>query len=251
MNDAAPSGCPVCGGECVIHDVVDFNKSCEESKGKFVELSGRPIYYHLCQQCHFCFAPEMHEWSLDKFTKEIYNDDYGRFDPDYEGLRPKGNAEGLMTLFGRRAPDIRHLDYGGGNGLLSRILCDHGFKSQSYDPFVNRDVNIEALGEFDLITAYEVFEHVPDVQALMTSLTALRKANGVVLFSTLVSDGEIVQNQRLTWWYASPRNGHISLFSRDSLVRLSSRFALKFGSFNSGLHAFWTAPPDWAGHVFK
>jgi hypothetical protein len=34
------------------------------------------------------------------------------------------------------------------------------------------------------------------------------------MFSTLLSDGNIKLGQKLTWWYASPRNGHISLFSR-------------------------------------
>jgi hypothetical protein len=38
-----------------------------------------------------------------------------------------------------------------------------------------------------------------------------------VLFSTLLSDGEIVRGRPLRWWYAAPRNGHISLFSAQSL----------------------------------
>ena len=38
-----------------------------------------------------------------------------------------------------------------------------------------------------------------------------------MLFSTALSDGGLARNQRLRWWYASPRNGHISLFSHRSV----------------------------------
>ena len=72
-------------------------------------------------------------------------------------------------------------------------------------------------GSFDLVTAFEVFEHVPDIDILFTDLQSLVKAEGLILFSTLLSDGEIGRDRPLSWWYASPRNGHISLFSAQSL----------------------------------
>eukprot|EP01033_Poteriospumella_lacustris_P021692 gene21692-16157_t len=28
--------CPVCSGACALHDVVDFNRTCEELKGQFL-----------------------------------------------------------------------------------------------------------------------------------------------------------------------------------------------------------------------
>ncbi len=58
---------------------------------------------------------------------------------------------------------------------------------------------------------------------LMGDLSALLKDDGIVIFSTLLSDGNVAERQRLTWWYASPRNGHISLYSRDSLEHLAAR----------------------------
>jgi SAM-dependent methyltransferase len=248
---AEPVACPICGGPSALHDVVDFNKSCEEPKGKFAPLSGRPVYYRLCHQCMFCFAPEICAWPPERFAAEIYNDGYAWFDPDYESARPTGNAQQLAAMFQGQEGRIRHLDYGGGNGLLSRLMRERGFDSTSYDPFVDTNVDKTALGRFDLITAYEVFEHAPDVRALMADLIALRREDGVVLFSTLVSDGQIAPRQRLSWWYASPRNGHISLFSRASLGRLAGSHGLAFGSFSPGFHAMLTTPPPWAAHLFK
>jgi SAM-dependent methyltransferase len=243
--------CPVCKTQGSLLDVVDLNKSCEEQRGKFLPLSGVAVYYSHCNHCGFCWAPALHQWPLSQFEAHIYNDDYGSVDPDYTEIRPKSNAEVLRSIFPVFPPRLRHLDYGGGNGLLSSQLSQAGWNSASYDPFVDKDLDIASLGQFELITAFEVFEHVPDVWALMADLSSLLAKDGVVLFSTLLSDGNIQPNQRLSWWYASPRNGHISLFSRNSLSLLAQSNQFNFGSFNSGLHALYTAVPPWASHLIR
>jgi SAM-dependent methyltransferase len=244
-----PFPCPVCGGASALLDVVDFNKSCEEMRGQFLPLSGAPIYYALCPDCGFCHAPEIAAWPLEEFERWIYNDDYAAIDPDYLQARPANNAASLVSMFGHRAPAIRHLDYGGGSGVLSRLLGQSGWQSASYDPYVDRGVPVSGLGRFDLITAYEVFEHVPDARQLMSDLRTLLAPDGVILFSTLVSDGHIHPNQRLTWWYAAPRNGHISLYSRKSLATLAAQSALRYATFSEGFHTFFSAVPPWARHL--
>lgn len=243
--------CPVCRQRCSLLDVVDFNKSCEERRGTFLSPAGVPIYYAFCGGCGFCFAPEMSTWSLEKFEDKVYNDDYAVVDPDYKEVRPRGNAGTLVSLFGSLPRSVRHLDYGGGNGVLVDLLRTSGWNSISYDPLVNRDVSAEQLGRFELITAFEVFEHVPDVQQLMSHLRSLLAPDGLVLFSTLLSDGSIHRNQRLSWWYASPRNGHISLFSRNSLALLAQNHGFHFGSFSVGCHILFSNIPPWAAHIIR
>ncbi len=243
--------CPVCGCECLPLDVVDFNKSCEERKGKFLALAQIPVYFVLCRECSFCFAPDFSNWKLEEFREKIYNDEYVLVDPEYIEIRPRANAKNLISMFGIGSNSIKHLDYGGGDGLLARLLQETGWQSTSYDPFVNLYTPIDHLGKFDLITAFEVFEHVPDVPALMRNLDKLLAANGIVLFSTLVSDENIGANQRINWWYASPRNGHISLFSKRSLAILAKKYDFNFGSFSVGLHVFWKEVPPWASHLIR
>jgi len=238
--------CPVCTGPSPALDVVDFNKSCEEARGRFLPLSGTAVYYHLCDRCGFCFAPKLHKWTAKEFEEKIYNRDYVQVDPDYRDTRPRSNAKGLVDTFGASGPGVRHLDYGGGSGLMSELLRTAGWDSSSYDPFIDRKVKVRDLGTFGLITAYEVFEHVPDIATLMTDLRSLLAPDGVVLFSTMLADGNLGRHQRLTWWYASPRNGHISLYSRASLELLAERHGLKFGSFSPGMHALWRTVPAWA-----
>lgn len=238
--------CPVCGTLAELLDAVDFNKSCEELRGQFLPPAGIPVHYALCDGCGFCFAPELRRWTLEEFSARIYNDDYLRVDPDYVEARPRTNADQLSALIGDAFREIRHLDYGGGHGLLSDLLRDANWNSESYDPFVDDNKRLNELGKFDLVTAYEVFEHVPNPQELIADLATLLRDDGVVLFSTLISDGNIAARQRLTWWYAAPRNGHISLFSKKSLYLLGQREGFTFGSISPAYHAYWKTVPGWA-----
>jgi SAM-dependent methyltransferase len=243
--------CPICRNISRPLDVVDFNKSCIEAEGKALPLIGVPVYYFLCDTCGFCFAPDLYKWSKNEFSEKIYNDDYVVVDPDYVSKRPIINAKNMEHFFGR-AEGLKHLDYGGGSGLTSELLRDRGWDSRSYDPFDDRNTNLNALGKFEIVSAFEVFEHVPDPKSLIRNLSNLLAPEGVVIFSTLLSDGQIARNTRLSWWYAGPRNGHISLFSHDSLTRLTAQERLSLGSFSSGMHMAWRPRvPDWAQHLMR
>lgn len=241
--------CSVCATPADMLDVVDLSKSCEEPRGRFLPLSGVPVYYARCDRCGFCFAPELAIWPKAQFERLIYNVDYPTVDPDYAEKRPLANARALLNLFQDRSAPIQHLDYGGGNGRLSQELAKAGWQSTSYDPFIDNAGSRARLGKYNLITAFEVFEHVPDVQGLMKDLAGLLQPEGVILFSTLVSDGHIKPRERLTWWYASPRNGHISLFSRASLRLLARQYGFSLGSFSDGFHILFIALPSWAIHL--
>lgn len=229
-------------------DVVDFNKSGVEPRGKFLPLSGIPIYYYLCEACGFCFAPEFQRWSQRDFVDRIYNAGYAEVDPDYAGPRPQANARFIEQLFGNSRGKIRHIDYGAGAGLLSDVLSAAGWESSPYDPFAAQAAS-RPSGRFELITAFEVFEHVADVSRLMKDLVELMAQESVLLFSTLLSDGEIARNQRLAWWYAAPRNGHISLFSGRSLALALGGAGLNLASFSVGMHLGFRSLPQWASHL--
>ena len=210
-------------------------------------MSGIPVEYVLCDACGFCFAPEFAEWTFREFEERIYNKDYEVVDPSYAKERPEGNAEMLHQLLGTAR--VSHLDYGGGSGVLSDWLRDKGWDSRTYDPFVQRDTRVADLGSFDLVTSFEVFEHVPDIAALLSDLQSLVKPDGLIVFSTLLSDGEIVRGRPLRWWYAAPRNGHISLFSGQSLRLCLNQRGFNLASANANLHLAYRSVPAWARHL--
>ena len=78
--------CKVCGGDSHILGVKDFNRSCEEEKGRRVfPPMGHAVYYHQCEGCGFIFSVDFDDWTVDDFLTNIYNDQYLKVDPVYGG----------------------------------------------------------------------------------------------------------------------------------------------------------------------
>jgi methyltransferase family protein len=245
VSSADSHSCPVCGGTAALHAELDFGRPPTGGDDT------APVAYWLCADCGFCFAPEMARWSREELLSRVYNDDYVRHDPDSVELRPTENAKLLERLFGAHKGAIRHLDYGGGKGLLSRLLRDAGWDSTSYDPFFDRGVELRGLGKFSLVTAFEVIAHLPNVNRLMDEIYGLLADEALVLFSTVVSDGHIMPGLPLDWWYAAPGKGHISLHSRLSLTMLGAKRGFRFASLSEVAHVYCRTVPPWAARYVK
>jgi SAM-dependent methyltransferase len=246
MADPRPVACKVCGGASPLYGVVDFHKSCIEAQGRRLAISGRPVYYRRCQRCGFLFTTAFDHWSFDAFRQNIYNDDYVIVDPDYVEVRPAGNAAVIAATFPEARSSITILDYGGGSGLLATRLREQGFTAATYDPF-SEFCELPAE-RFDLITCFEVMEHVPFPEKTVAQMVSLMKKPGAILFSTLVQPGNLDQ-VGLNWWYASPRNGHISLYSRAALALLFEPHGMRVASFSEVIHMAYAEIPAFAGHL--
>jgi len=183
---------------------------------------------------------------MEDFRRYIYNADYGLVDPDYAETRPVGNARLVAESFEGSRDRIRILDYGGGSGLLAEQLRERGFRAETYDPFSEFDVMPE--GRFDLVTCFEVMEHVPRPRETVAAMAGLLQDAGAILFSTLVQPPNFTQ-VGLGWWYAAPRNGHISLYSTAALARLFGEVGMKVVSFSAGIHMAYRRVPDFARHL--
>ena len=247
IADVRAVECKVCRSPSPLFGVVDFHKSCIEQKGKRLALSGRPIYYRRCERCGFVFTTAFDTWDFDAFRKFIYNDDYVIVDPDYVEVRPTGNANVIASSFPDAKGSMTILDYGGGAGLLAARLREQGFTASTYDPF--SEFNQLPDEKFDMITSFEVMEHVPSPEKTVAEMVSLMKKPGAILFSTLVLPPATFEQVGLTWWYASPRNGHISLYSTASLALLFQPYGMKVGSFTENLHIAYGEIPGFAAHL--
>lgn len=235
--------CKICGGQAELYGVVDFHKSCEQGRGKHFTLSGVPIYYYRCSNCKFVFTEAFDDWSAEQFKANIYNDDYKLVDPDYETARPLVNAEFVAELWGAIKTQTRVLDYGGGNDTFCAVLLNAGFPvAVSYDPMVPQYAR-RPEGKFDLVTCFETLEHMPDPVAGIASIVEFAADPGLIFFRTLVQPGDFDQHG-LNWWYVGPRNGHISIYSRQALSAAWERHGYKVASVNDSMHfAFRNLPP--------
>jgi 2-polyprenyl-6-hydroxyphenyl methylase/3-demethylubiquinone-9 3-methyltransferase len=227
---------------------VDFNKNCEIYRRKVLDVSGVPVYYYRCPACQFIFTTAMDGFTREDFLRDVYNEEYLVVDPDYADLRPRANAAMLSQMFAAQRPG-RLLDYGAGKGVLAGLLRSAGFPLvEEYDPFVPEFAR-RPEGRFDCLVSFEVVEHATDPLGVFGEISGLLADPGLVVFSTLVQPADI-DRQGLNWWYAGPRNGHVSLFSRPSLQKVADRLGLRFGSFNDNLHVLARGVPGFARHLF-
>ncbi len=246
----APAPCKICGTPAPLYGVVDFHRSCEIPGGTQLPLSGLPVYYRHCIACSFLFTDAFDDWGDAEFKTHIYNEGYLALDPDYVAKRPNANADVVERLFGVHKAQLRVLDYGGGNDVLCAALRSAGYASAvTYDPFTGEHAS-RPDGTFNLVTCFETLEHVPDPLNGIANMLASLDEPGLVLFSTLLQPPDF-DRMGLHWWYVGPRNGHVSLFSRNALALAWQRHGYQTASFNDNLHVAFRKLPEFAAHLLK
>ncbi|WP_207477236.1 class I SAM-dependent methyltransferase [Arenibaculum pallidiluteum] len=220
--------CPVCSiGKAAPLLAKDFNISCNDyfEGARTYPLSGSLVHFVECSECGFAWIPELHLWTHKQFRDAIYNEDYILCDPHFAEIRPRKLAAWLATF----ARGMRVLDYGGGEGATARELRRFGVDAVCWDPFY-----ISApppKGPFDLVTAFEVVEHVPDQVGLFSRLAELC-GDGLLVFSTLLRP----RTQKGDWWYACARNGHVSLHTEESLSHVAGLVGMQVHTLDGHTH---------------
>jgi hypothetical protein len=234
MTCASDRQCKICNGRSRLFDYVDFNKSCRDGRYPF-GLSGERVAYHRCESCGFTQTNYFDDWTATDWSSRIYNDEYVVVDPCYVERRPLQSRQMVRSLFSKRA--TIGLDYGAGSGLMARTLRDEGWVFDACEPYGDSNMDAANVGRYNVCTSIEVFEHTIDPAAELQRILGLcSKEKLMVVIGTNISDLEIDDDRRLGWWYAAPRNGHISLFSRKSLQILANQADLDFASFGASTH---------------
>jgi len=132
----------------------------------------------------------------------------------------------------------RVLDYGGGNGLLCRMLRDIGFDARVSDRYARNEIarGFNDLGETpDIICSFEVAEHFPDPRAGMSEI--LGRGAAVAVVGT-----EIYRGQGKDWWYISPQSGqHVFFYSHYGMKILADQHGYIYERVGS-MHFFLKRP---------
>jgi 2-polyprenyl-3-methyl-5-hydroxy-6-metoxy-1,4-benzoquinol methylase len=222
-------------------------------------LSGRAIYFYRCSACGFTFTRAFDHWHHSDFEKHIYNADYTIHDPEYaNNERGERTAFDLIRTFGFDLSNLSILDWGAGQGGFSETLLKNGFsRVDSYDPF---SINAARYPSdlYDVVTCFEVYEHVLEPVTLTSELAARRNPSGAILISTLCCTQQVVDFGLENWHYCVPRNGHISFMTPESLQVCAKSVGLCAYSFSVSAHVMFDPlnTPAWltnriTGKIYK
>jgi hypothetical protein len=199
--------------------------------------------YRRCQHCGYLFIVEPH-WLDEAYATAIAALDTGIV------TRNLWLADATTTLLGTSLHGARRsIDYGGGTGLLVRLMRDRGHDFRWHDAY---SPNLLAIGleadlsqRYDLATAFELFEHLPDP---VGTATILRKLAPTLLLSTELVPEPLPALDR--WWYFAPEAGqHIGFFTRRSLELVAERLGLRLSSNGRNLHVL--APGRISGTLLR
>jgi len=205
--------CKICGSICAAF-------------GSAVVLGKHRVAYYRCPTCGFVQTEEPH-WLEEAYARPINLSDTGIIARNCHNARLV--AAVLSLCFSTHG---KYVDYGGGYGILVRMMRDRGFDFYRDEEFTENifangfDVADAGVQRFELLTAFEVFEHFVDPAG---ELPKLLKRSDNVLFSTEVLPEPAPQPAQ--WWYYGLNHGqHVSFYTRESLRRLADSHGLYYCS---------------------
>ena len=201
-------------------------------------LGRHPIRYDRCQSCGLV-QTEAPYWLDEAYATAITTSDIGLVG---RNLAQAGVTEAV--ILGLCDPKQHFLDYGGGYGLFVRLMRDRGFQFFRQDPFCQNlfaaqfDAPVEPARPYELVTAFEVLEHLTDPVPVLDQLLQTGRS---VLCSTRLLPSPAPKPG--SWWYYGLEHGqHVALYTRSALNAIAHRLGVRVASDNRSLHLFTRQP---------
>ena len=129
-----------------------------------------------------------------------------------------------------------------GMGVLVRVMRDLGFDFYWHDKYCDnifaKHFIADGKTRFELLTAFEVFEHLVDP---LSEIKAMLAFSNNILFSTLLVPKEA--QKASDWWYFGPEHGqHVAFYTVEALQVVSKVFNLHLSTDGVGMHLLSQKP---------
>ena len=181
---------------------------------KSVLLKKYEIEYFKCAEC-YSLQTEAPYWLDEAYGENLSNLDTGAAQ---RNIHNWAACYVISKLFGVK----NVIDMGGGDGLLCRLLRDHGIncyvKDRYASPSYAQGFTEPNFDTPDLVLGFEVLEHFASPAQ---DLNDIFKYNSrVVLLST-----ELYAAQTKEWWYLTPDSGqHIFFYSQQAIMLIAKQY---------------------------
>ncbi len=144
--------------------------------------------YFECRRCRFVFSPDADEEARNRFVPA----ESEASEADLAFLTP------ALRQLGAIAP-LRVLGFGAGESIVPDLLRAHGHRVIAFDPAPSTRLEVDRVtgdivelrmrpGQFDLVYADHVFEHITEPAEVLQELLRLTRTGGLVLIHTRLDD---------------------------------------------------------------
>ena len=203
--------------------------------GQALVLDKYQVQYFRCPKCGF-IQTERPYWLAEAYTEALVAADVGIMQRNLQTSAVTSAVISLLFPTGKR-----FLDYGGGHGTFVRLMRDRGFNFFWQDMYAKnihaRTFEHDPEAHYDLVTAFELMEHLPDPVEGIARVFAL--SDDVLTTTLLVPDPPPAPPN---WWYYVVRGGqHVSFYTPAALRQLARQFDRHVSSSN-GFHLFTREP---------
>ena len=192
-----------------------------------------------CPRCGFVFLEPV-TWLAEAYASPINLGDIG-----YVGRNVAGSVFLRQLLRKVAARSDMFLDYGGGYGMLVRLMRDSGFRFHWLDPHCANlfapccEARPEAPREYRALTATEVFEHLLEPRAALADM--LRFSDAILFTTELVPCRQPAPD---VWRYFGLDHGqHVSFYTVQALSALATKAGLRYRQLQEGWHTL-CSPSD-------
>jgi 2-polyprenyl-3-methyl-5-hydroxy-6-metoxy-1,4-benzoquinol methylase len=195
------------------------------------------VSYFRCTNCGFLHTEEPY------WLEEAYKLPFTPLDV-YLASRPMELSQLTENLIlNYFNPSAKFLDYGGGIGVFTRMMRDRGLQFYRQDKYAQNlfaqyfDINDlpECEQNFELATAFEVLEHLPNPLSEISQLFTL--SSNVFCSTVLQPDSSLQELQ--SWHYLAELHGqHIAFYTLESLKIIAKKFNCYYYSNGFNLHLF-------------
>jgi len=197
-------------------------------------LSKYDVSYFSCPTCGFLQTEEPY-WLPEAYQHTMNDEDIGVMQRNLCFADTVSSV--IFFLFDRNG---RFLDFGGGHGVLTRLMRDKGFDFYWDDP---NGENLFARGfeyraaqhrPIELVTSIECFEHFPQPRKELETMLGI---SSNIFFVTQLLPSPVPTPEE--WDYYGVTHGqHISFYSVTTLHYLAQQYGLNFFTNGTNIHLF-------------